>query len=90
LLQTPFVLLVIRGCLPRRSVKRRSGDADLRGGFREILAEGALIEFCDGRAFELVAFVQECDAEGVADVLEDFRVQGRPAPRRAWFSARAD
>src|SRR5262245_22312858 len=47
----------------------------LGGGFGELFAEAALIEFGNRRPFQLVALVQERDPEGETDVAaEDRRV----------------
>src|SRR5579863_4587494 len=55
---------------------------DIQRALRQFLPEAALIEFRDQRALQLVAFVQERQAEGETDVLEYFRVL-RPGDHRA-------
>ncbi len=56
------------------------GSAD--GAFRQFLVETALIEFGDRFALQLIAFVQERKAEGIADIAENSRVL-RPGDDRA-------
>ena len=50
----------------------------LRRALRQFLAEGALVELGHAGAFQLVALVEEGEAEGEADIVEDF---GILAPR---------
>src|SRR5256885_17053016 len=42
----------------------------LGGTLGQLFAEGALVEFGHARAFQLVAFIQEGEAKGEADVAE--------------------
>jgi ABC-type cobalamin/Fe3+-siderophores transport system ATPase subunit len=53
-----------------------------RRAFRQFLGKAALVELGHGLAFQLVAFVQEGQPEGVADVAEDLGVL-RPVQHRA-------
>src|SRR5436305_11292332 len=57
--------------------------------FGQVLAEHALIIFGDGGPLRLVAFVEEGEPEGEADVAEDERVL-RPADHRARAHHRRD
>ena len=70
--------------LPRAGRCRRvvSSKRHVHRGFRQLRIEAALIEFGDQRPFQLVAFVEEGDAEGKADIAEDLGVF-RPGDHRA-------
>src|SRR5580698_1413849 len=55
---------------PSRSPKA-SAQSDVERALRQFLAKAALVELGDQGSLELVAFVEEGQAEGEADVLED-------------------
>src|SRR4030081_488364 len=67
---------------PRERGGRRLRHRHVYRGLRELRVEAALIEFSDQRAFQLVALVEEGDAEGKADVGENLGVL-RPGDHRA-------
>ena len=67
------------GAARQRHVHRR---------FRQLLAEAALIEFGHQRPLQLVAFVEEGEPEGEADIVEDFGVLG-PGDHRARATSRS-
>src|SRR6516164_217233 len=74
---TAAVLLEARRRLPliaRSGTSNASAQRDVERALRQLLPEAALIEFSHQRAFELVAFVEEGQAEREADILEDFGV----------------
>jgi len=49
----------------------RSAQRHVHRRFRQFRSEATLVELGDDRPLQLVAFVDEGDAEGKADVLED-------------------
>src|SRR5689334_6887679 len=51
-----------------------SGNGDVGGGFRQLLAEAALVELGHHTALQLVALVEEGEAEGKAHVAEDLGI----------------
>ena len=53
-----------------------SAKAHARGAFRKLFVKAALIELGDRLTFKLVAFVQERQAEGVTNILENPGVFG--------------
>src|SRR5690349_11750635 len=53
-----------------------SAERDVGRALRQLFTERALIELRDQRTLELVALVQEREAEGETDVVEDLRVLG--------------
>ena len=69
---------------PPRAGSRRfvSDQRHVDRGFRQFLPEAALIEFRHQRPLQLVAFVDEGEPEGEADVAEDFGIL-RPGDHRA-------
>src|SRR5215467_4491254 len=70
--------------MPRVSVQRH-----VDGALGQLLAHTALEEFRHQRPLELVAFVDEGDAEGKADIAEDLRVLG-PGQHGAWAHDRGE
>jgi hypothetical protein len=61
---------------------RPSGHFHPGCSLRKVGAESALVEFGHGGAFELVALVQECEPEGLADIAENLSIFG-PGDDRA-------
>src|SRR5215469_11353553 len=53
-----------------------SAQRDVYRTLRQLLSEATLIEFGDQRPLQFVAFVDEGQPEGKADIVEDFRVLG--------------
>jgi len=68
---------------------RRSDPPARAGAGRQFGVKAALIVFGDGGALRLVAFVEEGEAEGEADIVEDARVLG-PGQHRARRHHRRD
>src|SRR5215208_3738878 len=59
-----------------------SAQRDIGGRLGQVLAKAALIELRDQTPLELVAFVEEAELKGNAEVTEDFGVL-RPGDDRA-------
>src|SRR3546814_15205757 len=66
-----------------------SGEPGLHAGLRQLAAEAALVVLRHDRALDLVALVEEGNAEGEADVAENARVLG-PRDHRARAHHRRD
>src|SRR6476646_7298072 len=62
--------------------KASLAQGDVGRTFGEFLAEAALVELCHQRPLQLIALVEESEAEGKADVAENFAVF-RPGDDRA-------
>src|SRR5512132_900996 len=54
----------------------RSGERDIGGGLRQLLAEATVIELGNEAALELVALVEEGDAETEGEIAEDLGILG--------------
>src|SRR3954454_4408580 len=76
-----FVVVVIRKSF--RPAATRVAQRHVHRTLGQFLIEAALIEFGHQRALQLVAFVEEGDADREADLAEDFRVlrPGDPGAR---------
>src|SRR5512138_4040351 len=70
------------GWLIARVLPPGSGELRLHPGLRQLAAEAALVVLRHDRPLDLVALVEEGDAEGEGDVVEDARVL-RPGDHRA-------
>src|SRR5208337_4040174 len=68
--------LSLLGLLPLTWDDTSLAQRHVHGRFRQLRAEAALIKFSNDRPLQLIAFVDEGEPEGKADVLEDVRILG--------------